>query len=93
MRFSKLPIYAQVIRIWLHGGWSRVVSLLVMITRSQTLRELPYDKWREYDAEDTVRFYALRLHETGFIKSDPQRIISQGTNWRFLDELRHELKT
>ena len=59
----------------------------------QTLRELPYDKWREYDAEDTVRFYALRLRETGFIKSDPQRIISQGTNWQFLDELRHELKT
>ena len=59
----------------------------------QTLSELPYDKWREYDAEDTVRFYALRLRETGFIKSDPQRIISQGTNWQFLDELRHELKT
>jgi NitT/TauT family transport system substrate-binding protein len=58
----------------------------------QTLRELPYDKWREYDAEDTVRFYALRLRETGFIKSDPQTIISHGTNWRFLDELRRELK-
>ena len=31
----------------------------------QTLNEIPYDKWREYDAEDTVRFYALRLHEAG----------------------------
>ena len=29
----------------------------------QTLRELPYDKWREYDPEDTIRFYALRLHQ------------------------------
>jgi NitT/TauT family transport system substrate-binding protein len=29
----------------------------------QTLRVVPYDKWREYDAEDTIRFYALRLHE------------------------------
>jgi len=53
----------------------------------QTLQELPYDKWREYDAEDTVRFYALRLHEAGFIRASPQKIIADGTNWRFLNEL------
>ncbi len=58
----------------------------------QTLRELPYDKWREYDAEDTVRFYALRLRETGFIKSSPQKVIAGGTDWRFLKELKRELK-
>jgi NitT/TauT family transport system substrate-binding protein len=39
-----------------------------------------------------VRFYALRLHETGFIKATPQRIIAQGTDWRFLDALKKELK-
>ncbi len=39
----------------------------------QTLSELPYDKWREYDHEDTLRFYALRLHEAGMIKSEPRR--------------------
>jgi NitT/TauT family transport system substrate-binding protein len=58
----------------------------------QTLRENPYDKWREYDAEDTIRFYALRMHETGFIKSSPQKIIADGTDWRFLSELKRELK-
>jgi NitT/TauT family transport system substrate-binding protein len=58
----------------------------------QMLSELPYDKWREYDHEDTIRFYALRMHETGFIKSSPQRIISDGTDWRFLNELKRELK-
>jgi NitT/TauT family transport system substrate-binding protein len=58
----------------------------------QTLKELPYDKWREYDAEDTIRFYALRLHEAGMIKSSPQRIIGDGTDWRFLNELKRELK-
>ena len=58
----------------------------------QTLNELPYDKWREYDAEDTIRFYALRLHEAGFITSSPQKIIADGTDWRFLDELKRELK-
>ena len=58
----------------------------------QTLSELPYDKWREYDPEDTLRFYALRLHEVGFIKSSPQKIIAEGTDWRFLNELKRELK-
>ena len=39
-----------------------------------------------------VRFYALRLHEAGMIKSSPQKIIAQGTDWRFLNELKKELK-
>jgi NitT/TauT family transport system substrate-binding protein len=59
---------------------------------SQTLRTIPYDKWREYDPEDTVRFYALRLHEARMIKSDPNTIIAKGTDWRFLNELKRELK-
>ena len=59
---------------------------------SETLRDIPYEKWREYDPEDTMRFYALRLHEAGLIKSSPQKIIAEGTNWRFLNELKHELK-
>jgi hypothetical protein len=58
----------------------------------QPLNDIPYDKWREYDAEDTMRFYALRLHDAGFIKSTPQKIIADGTDWRFLNELKHELK-
>jgi NitT/TauT family transport system substrate-binding protein len=58
----------------------------------ETLRELPYNKWREYDAEDTVRFYALRLHEAGIIKASPQKIIAQGTDWRFLNALKKEMQ-
>jgi NitT/TauT family transport system substrate-binding protein len=57
----------------------------------QALKEMPY-KWREYDPEDTIRFHALRLHELGMIKSSPQKIISQGTDWRFLKELKKEMK-
>jgi NitT/TauT family transport system substrate-binding protein len=57
----------------------------------QTLNDYPY-KWREYDAEDTVRFYALRLQEVGLIKSSPQKIIADGTDWRFLNELKREMK-
>jgi NitT/TauT family transport system substrate-binding protein len=58
----------------------------------QTLTELPYGKWREYDPEDTLRFYALRLHEAGIIGSTPNKIIAEGTDWRFLNELKRELK-
>ena len=58
----------------------------------QALNEVPYKKWRDYDAEDTVRFYALRLHESGTIKSIPQNIVTAGTDWRFLNELKRELK-
>ena len=58
----------------------------------QMFSEVPYDKWREYDAEDAIRFYALRLHDVGFIKSSPQKIIADGTDWRFLDEVKRELK-
>jgi NitT/TauT family transport system substrate-binding protein len=58
----------------------------------QALKEIPYGKWREYNPEDTVRFYALRLHEAGMIKSTPQKIIAEGTDWRFLNEIKQELK-
>jgi NitT/TauT family transport system substrate-binding protein len=58
----------------------------------QALQEIPYNRWREYDPEDTVRFHALRLHEVGMVKTSPQKIIAQGTDWRFLNELKKELK-
>jgi NitT/TauT family transport system substrate-binding protein len=58
----------------------------------QALKEIPYGQWREYSAEDTLRFYALRLHEVGMLKSSPQQLLAQGTDWRFLTELKKELK-
>jgi NitT/TauT family transport system substrate-binding protein len=58
----------------------------------EALTEVPYNRWRDYDPEDTIRFYALRLHEAGMIKSSPQKIIADGADWRFLDELKRELK-
>jgi NitT/TauT family transport system substrate-binding protein len=78
---------------------SRVAQVVVSkgITTSddyvrQTLQELPYDTWRTLNPEDTVRFYALRLHEVGMVTSTPQKLIAQGTDWRFLNELKKELK-
>jgi NitT/TauT family transport system substrate-binding protein len=58
----------------------------------QTLTELPYDRWREFDPEDAMRFYALRLHEVGMITSSPKQLLADGTDWTFLNELKRELK-
>ena len=57
----------------------------------QTLADVPYNRWRDYDPEDTIRFYALRLREAGMLKSSPAKIVADGTDWRFLKEVRREL--
>jgi NitT/TauT family transport system substrate-binding protein len=56
------------------------------------VKSLAYDRWRNYKPEDSLRFYGVRLHEAGLIKSSPQKLIAQGTDWRFLNELKKELK-
>lgn len=58
----------------------------------QTIKEIPYVRWREYNPEDAVRFYALRLREAGMIKSSPNKILADGTDWRHWNELKRELK-
>ena len=58
----------------------------------QTVTELPYASWRELDAEDSLRFFALRLKEVGMIKADPKALIAEGADWRFLNEIKRELK-
>jgi NitT/TauT family transport system substrate-binding protein len=58
----------------------------------QTLNEVPYNKWRQYDPADTLRFYALRLRDAGMLKSAPNKLIAEATDWRFLNELKRELK-
>ena len=57
------------------------------------MNELPYGKWREYNPEDTIRFYSLRLREAGMIKSSPNKIIADGVDLRFFNELKRELKS
>jgi NitT/TauT family transport system substrate-binding protein len=57
----------------------------------EALSMIPYGVWRDYDPEDSLRFYALRMHETGMIKSTPEKIAG-GIDWRFLNELKRELK-
>jgi NitT/TauT family transport system substrate-binding protein len=50
-------------------------------------------KWRSYEPEDAVRLYALRLRDAGMIKSSPNKILADGTDWRFWNEIKRELKS
>jgi NitT/TauT family transport system substrate-binding protein len=68
------------------GGFSRYEYA------KQTLSEIRYLEWRNYDPEDTMRFYALRLYEAGMIRTSPNQILAESTDWRFLNELKSELK-
>jgi NitT/TauT family transport system substrate-binding protein len=56
------------------------------------MQRLPYNRWRDAHPEDTLRFHALRLYEVGVIKTTPQKLIAQATDWRFLNELKREIK-
>ena len=58
----------------------------------EILRGLPFARWRDDSAEHSLRFHALRLHEVGMIKTSPNDLIARGTDWRFLNELKRELK-
>ncbi len=65
-------------------GFSRECALM-------TLNDARYGLWRDYDPEDSVRFFALRLHEVGMIEKTPDEVISGFTDWRFLKEIKREL--
>ena len=58
----------------------------------EVMRNTSFTRWRHDSPEDTLRFHALRLREVGMLKSSPQQLIAKGTDWRFLSELKRELK-
>jgi NitT/TauT family transport system substrate-binding protein len=58
----------------------------------QAVKEIGYRNWRIYEAEDTVRFWALRMRELGLIGVSPKGVIAENTDFRFINELKRELK-
>ena len=59
----------------------------------QAVQEIGYRNWREYEAEDTMRYWSLRLREFGMVKSDPKKLLAKGTDWRFIEQIKKEMKT
>ncbi len=57
----------------------------------QAIKEIPYGKWRDYDPEETIRFYALRMREVGLIKSPPEEFTKQHCDWSFLMSMKRDL--
>jgi NitT/TauT family transport system substrate-binding protein len=57
------------------------------------MKEISYARWRDYDPDDAIRFYALRLREAGMIKASPASLIAQFTDWRIFNDLKRELKS
>ena len=43
------------------------------------------------ELEDSLRFFALRIHDVGAIKSSPPHIIRESTDPRSLREIKKEL--
>jgi len=80
----------RVARFLVDKGYTKNYEYALQTTKEM---QMAYQQWREYDPEDTIRFYSLRLHEVGMIKSSPQKLIAQAGDWRFLRELKKELKT
>jgi NitT/TauT family transport system substrate-binding protein len=76
-----VPSFSTSMRLYLEH---KVDAFLAFPPQPQELREA--------NPEDTLRFHALRLHEVGMIQSAPNKLIAQSTDWRFLNELKLELK-
>ena len=77
----------RVARFMVNKGYEKRYEWAVEI-----IKNIPYRRWRDSNPEDTIRFHALRLHEVGMIKTPPNKLIARGTDWRFLNELKRELK-
>jgi NitT/TauT family transport system substrate-binding protein len=58
---------------------------------TQGLDDVCYRSRRDFDPEDSVRFYALCLRELRMIKLSPDKMITTGTDWQFIKEVRKEL--
>ena len=59
------------------GSWSRAASRSLRYAL-QTMTDVPYNSLARARPEDTLRFYALRLHEVGMINSTPNTAHRRG---------------
>jgi NitT/TauT family transport system substrate-binding protein len=75
-------------REYVAGGFNSTTASPI---DEEIIRDLSYD-WRELDPEESLRFFALRLADAKLIKSTPQQIIAQGSDFAFMREQRTALK-
>jgi NitT/TauT family transport system substrate-binding protein len=69
------------------GGFTQQYDIAL-----QTLADLSYNVRRELDPRIRCGSAALWLHEFGQLDATPNAIIAEGADWRFLKEIKRELK-
>lgn len=69
------------------GGYPKDESLVIDAMAMSTY------KWREFEPEETLRFWGLRLAAVKLIHSTPQQLIQNGTDLAYMRRLRSELKS
>jgi NitT/TauT family transport system substrate-binding protein len=57
----------------------------------RAIKSVSYDRWHTDDVEDSLRFFGRHLHAARMIESNPLKLIAQGTDWSFLNELEREI--
>jgi NitT/TauT family transport system substrate-binding protein len=79
----------RVARFLVDKGYTKNYEYALQTTKEM---QMAYEQSRQFDPEDTIRFYSLRLHEVGMVKTTPNKLIAQAGEWRFLRELGKEMK-
>jgi hypothetical protein len=74
------------------SGNSRLRWLLPPGDCGRSAHRSPLGEPQMTQAEDSGRFYALRVPETGLIKSSPQKIMAQARTGVFLNDLKRQRK-
>lgn len=67
--------------------WTKAETKYIL----QSISEIPYGMWRDYNPEETIRFYAMRLHEVGMLETAPDEFIRKHTDWSILNSMKQEL--
>jgi len=68
------------------------IAVCRALLKGDAAERAPVRQMARIRSEDTIRFYALLLHETGIIKPNPNKLIAEGANLRFLNGVKPELK-
>ena len=92
-RYSRAPTSAFPIRRWLRASWSMAGT-----PTTTTMRCARSPNFRTPNGANSIPrirsgFSRCACMKPGIVKSSPQKIIANGTDWRFLNELKRELKT
>ena len=91
-RCSRPPSSARPTRRTRRAGSSMAGSRRNTTTRSRRSASCPTSSGTSTTPRIRLRFYALRLHEAGMLRTSPNALLAEGTDWRFVNELKRELK-